>query len=189
MPPKAKVTKEMVAHAAFEVAHETGWENINARTTANRLDCSTQPVMYHFATIEELKKAAYDVADRYHTEYLMDTGQGDILLDIGLNYIRFAAEEKNLFRFLFQSGYAIGNNLTEIINSEELAPILLPMQKAMGLDMEQTKEVFATLAMLVLGYASLIANNGMKYNEDHIAEHLKRVYKGAVSVLQEENSK
>lgn len=189
MPKKAKITKEMIVEAAFEIARKTGAENINARSVSEELGCSTQPVMYHFATIEELKKAAYEVADRYHTEYLMDTGQKDMLLGIGLNYIRFAAEEENLFRFLFQSGYAIGNNLAEIINSEDLAPILLPMQKAMGLDMEQTKEVFATLAMFAHGYASLIANNGMKYNEDYIAEHLKRVYKGAVSVLQEENSK
>lgn len=34
MPPKAKITKEMVIDAAFEVAHETGAENINARTVA-----------------------------------------------------------------------------------------------------------------------------------------------------------
>ena len=57
MPPKAKITKEMVIDAAFEVARETGAENINARTVSKKLNCSTQPVMYHFATIEELKKA------------------------------------------------------------------------------------------------------------------------------------
>ena len=66
MPPKAKITKEMVIDAAFEVARETGAENINARTVSKKLNCSTQPVMYHFATIEELKKAAYKKADWYH---------------------------------------------------------------------------------------------------------------------------
>ena len=29
--------------------------DINARTVSDRLHCSTQPVMYHFATIEEIK--------------------------------------------------------------------------------------------------------------------------------------
>ncbi|HAP22197.1 MAG TPA: TetR family transcriptional regulator, partial [Lachnospiraceae bacterium] len=93
MPPKVKVTKDMVIDAAFEVARETGVENINARTVAKKLNCSTQPVMYHFATIEELKKSAYAKTDVYHTEYLMNVNSDDIMLGIGLNYIRFAVEE------------------------------------------------------------------------------------------------
>ena len=56
MPAKAKVTKEMIVDAAFAIAREAGAENINARTVSERLHCSTQPVMYHFATMEELKK-------------------------------------------------------------------------------------------------------------------------------------
>ena len=55
MPAKAKVTKEMIVDAAFAIAREAGVENINARTVSERLHCSTQPVMYHFATMEELK--------------------------------------------------------------------------------------------------------------------------------------
>lgn len=55
VPAKAKVTKEMIIDAAFEIARTTGAENINARTVSQRLNCSTQPVMYHFSTIEELK--------------------------------------------------------------------------------------------------------------------------------------
>ena len=63
MPPRAKITKEMVIDAAFEVAREQGVENINARTVAKKLSCSTQPIMYHFETIEKLKKAVYTKAD------------------------------------------------------------------------------------------------------------------------------
>ena len=50
MPPKVKVTKDMVIDAAFEIAREAGAENINARTVAKKLNCSTQPVMYQGRT-------------------------------------------------------------------------------------------------------------------------------------------
>ena len=188
MPPRAKITKEMVVDAAFEVARKTGAENINARTVSNELNCSTQPVMYHFETIETLKRVAYNKADEYHTEYLMNIPetQEDVLLGIGLNYIRFAVEEPNLFRFLFQSGFAAGHSLIEMINSEELLPVLSVMQKAMNINMEQTKEVFVTLALFVHGYASIIANNSLEYDETLITIHLKKVYKGAILALQEE---
>lgn len=110
MPPKAKNTREMVVDAAFAIAREQGAENINARTVSQRLGCSTQPVMYHFSTIEELKRAVYEKTDWYHTEYLMNIQkpQDGVMLGIGMNYIRFAIKEPNLFRFLFQSGLCRG---------------------------------------------------------------------------------
>ena len=59
MPPKAKITREMIIDATFEIIRNTGVETVNARTISKKLNCSTQPVMYHFKTIEELKKEQY----------------------------------------------------------------------------------------------------------------------------------
>ena len=188
MPPKAKITRDMIIDAAFEIARTEGAENINARTVAQKLGCSTQPVMYQFATIEDMKKAVYAKADRFHTDYLMniDKPQSGIMLGIGLNYIRFAIEEPHLFRFLFQSGYAVENSLLEMIDSQELIPVLSAMQQAMEMSMEQTKEVFLTIAMFAHGYASIIANNSLEYDEKIVALHLKRAYRGAVLAVREE---
>ncbi len=188
MPPKPKITKDMVIDAAFEIARKTGAENINARTVSKELHCSTQPVMYHFATIEELKKAVYAKSDRYHTEYLMNFEKPTkgIMLGIGLNYIRFAIEEPHLFRFLFQSGFAVENSLLEMIDSKELEPVLSAMQNAIGMSLEQTKEVFLTISMFAHGYASIIANNSLEYDEELVAAHLERAYRGAVLAVQEE---
>ena len=94
MPPKAKVTKDRIIDAAFNVAREKGVENISARTVAKKL-----------------KKAAYAKVDRFHTEYLMNAKrpQEGAMLGIGFNYIHFAIEEPQLFRFLFQSGFSAEN--------------------------------------------------------------------------------
>ena len=54
------------------VAHETGGENIKVRMVSARLQCSTQPVMHHFATIEALKWAVYAKAMHCHSEYRMN---------------------------------------------------------------------------------------------------------------------
>ena len=188
MPAKAKVTKEMIIDAAFEVARQTGATNINARTVSEKLNCSTQPIMYHFATIEELKRAVYTKVDWYHTEYIMNITkpQKGMMLGIGLNYIRFAVEEPNLFCFLFQSGFAVGNNLLEMIDSEELVPVLSAMKEVLGMSMEQTKKVFLTISMFAHGYASIIANNSLEYNEELIKAHLEQAYRGAVLAVMEE---
>ena len=186
MPPKPKITREMVIDAAFDIARETGWENISARAVAERLKCSTQPIMYHFATIEELKKAAYAKADAYHSEYLMNIKGPQVMLEIGLNYIRFAIEEPQLFRFLFQSNFFAGATLLELIDSDELAPVLSAMQSAIGGSAEQVKEIFVTVFLFAHGYASIIANNSLKYDEETVKAHLERAYKGAKSTAREE---
>ncbi len=187
MPPKPKVTKDMIIDAAFEIARKTGSENINARTVSKELNCSTQPVMYHFATIEELKRTVYTKSDHYHTEYLMNIEKPakGIMLGIGLNYIRFAIEEPHLFRFLFQSGFAVENSLLEMIDSKELEPVLLAMQNAIGMSLAQTKDVFLTISMFAHGYASIIANNSLEYDEELVTAHLERAYRGAVLAVQE----
>ena len=187
MPPKSKVTAEMIIDAAMEVARRSGYENINARTVSGQLHCSTQPVMYHFSTIESLKKAAYKQLDQLHAEYMMNTPPGqDPILGIGLNYIRFAVEEPQLFRFLFQSGYAEENNLLEMVGSEELVPVLAAMQEGAGLSMEKARQVFITVALFAHGYASIIANNHLEYDEKLIAEHLERTWNGAVLAAAQE---
>ena len=188
MPPKARVTKDMVVKAAFEVARKTGAENINARTVSEKLNCSTQPVMYHFATIEELKKAVYAKADCYHSEYLMNIKdpQKGAMLGIGLNYIRFAIEEPHLFRFLFQSNFFTGTTLPEMIDAEELTPVILAMQGAIGGSIEQVKEIFLMVFLFAHGYASIIANNSLFYDEEPIKSHMERAYRSAVLAVQEE---
>ena len=182
--PKAKVTRDMVIEAAFAVARTAGAEQVNARTVSQELGCSTQPVMYHFATIEALKRAVYAKADRYHSDYLMETE--DVPLGIGLNYIRFAIEEPHLFRFLFQSGFAVEGSLPEMLDSADLEPILSAMQGVLGLGAGQTKEVFLTVALFTHGYASIIANNRLEFDEAAVSKHLERVWEGAVLAAQEE---
>ncbi len=181
MPKQASVTKEEIIDSAVRLIREKGHEALTVRKLAAYIGCSTQPVMYVFSTVKELKDAVYERADRMHTEYLLTAREGtDPILSIGLNYVRFAAEEPELFRFLFQSGGAGAPDLLSMIDSEEMLPVLSAMKEGTGLDMEKTKQVFITVALFAHGYASLIANNGLELDEDIIAKHLENAWDGAM---------
>ena len=187
MPPKTRVTEDIIINAAIEVVRQSGFENINARTVSQQLHCSTQLVMYHFSTIDNLKKAAFRRVDQLHSQYMMSIPPGqDPIPGIGMNYIRFAVEEPQLFRFLFQSGYTEENSLLEMVDSEELLPVLSAMQAGTGLSMQKTKNVFITVALFAHGYASMIVNNHLEFDEKLIAEHLERTWNGAVLAAEKE---
>ena len=47
------ITREMIIEEAFHIARTEGADKITSRRIAESLQCSTQPVLYHFATVEE----------------------------------------------------------------------------------------------------------------------------------------
>ena len=95
-----------------------------------------------------------------------------------MRYIRFAEEEPHLFRFLFQSGHFSGLRLEDLIKAPEAADLLTVVSAEEGLTMENAALYFEPLAALVHGYASLIANNGMKYDPDAIRQSLIMIEAG-----------
>ena len=74
-----------------------------------------------------------------------------------------------------------------MIGSDELIPVLAAMQEGCGLNAEQTRQVFLTVALFVHGYASIIANNDLEFDEKRIAEHLERAWNGAVLAAAQED--
>ena len=56
MPPKAKITKNMILNTVLEITQETGFETVNARSIAGKLQCSTRPIFTCYENMEELKK-------------------------------------------------------------------------------------------------------------------------------------
>jgi AcrR family transcriptional regulator len=185
MSKKPTTTKEAMLEGAFRLVREKGHAFLTARNLAAFLGCSTQPIMYQFPNLDTLRELTYQKADAFHSEYIL---AGTDLLEMGLHYIRFAEEEPQLFRFLFQSGYAEENSLLEMVDSEERLPILAAMKEGAGLSLGQTKSVFITVALFAHGYASIIANNHLEYDEQLIAAHLERAWNGAVLAAEQEEN-
>ncbi len=182
MPPKPRISRDMIVDAAFEVIKAEGLGMVNARNIAKRLDCSTQPILYYFSGMDDVKNAVYKKADDFHTSFIMDI-QGEYpnpLLEIGMRYIKFAVTEKELFKFLFQSDKFDDKDLTELITADEFLPVLQMMSQAMGLSAEQTKKLFTLVFLTVHGIASLLANNSMAYDERHLQSLLAHTFKAGM---------
>ena len=187
MPAIAKVTKEMIIDAAFEIAKEMGAENITARTVSQKLGCSTQPVLYHFKTIEDVRIAAHRKASEFHINYVTNlSGKYERpMLEVGMRHIQFAVEEKNLFRFLFHSNYYTGVSLSDWFTGgifDSLFPILKRQAKV---DERQAYSIFSQIFLVTHGIASLLANNAMVYDEAYCINTLSNAYFGIMYLLKE----
>ena len=175
MPRSPTTTKEAIIEGALQLVREQGYEALTVRNLASFLGCSTQPVMYHFPSMEALKEQTYERADVLHSEYIL---AAEDLLGIGLRYILFAKEEPQLFRFLFQSGHFSGLSLEDLIRAPEAVGVLAAVSAEEALTPEDAASFFEPLAALVHGYASLIANNAMNYDPDAIRSTLLTIAEG-----------
>ena len=104
MPPKVKVTKEDIVNTAVDIVRHNGVDSLNARTVASVLNCSTQPIFSNFATMDELRFAVVDKAYELSAEYIereIENGDYPAYKASGMAYIRFAKEEKELFKLLY----------------------------------------------------------------------------------------
>lgn len=181
MPPKVRITQEMIIQAGFAIVREKGADALNARNVAQRLGCSTQPVLYQFATVDDVRRAVYACTDEFHAGYIMQGLEESEMpmLTLGLNYIRFAAEEARLFRFLFQSSGLGGGNVMDLMNDPALSPMLDILQQAAGVTPEAARRIFLQLFLTIHGYASLLANNPIPYNENEALQLLDSAFSGA----------
>ena len=180
MPPSPKISKNMILESSLEIIKEEGIDNLNVRSIAKKLNCSTQPIMYHYENMNLLKEELYTIVDNYHSEFLTkENSNVNPLLSIGLQYIKFAEKEKNLFKFLFQSDKFSNINFEELIfnNEEELEIILKIMEAATKLNREEAKEGFKLLFITAHGIASLLANNSMAYDEKYCIDMLEKTFR------------
>ena len=128
---------------------------------------------------EELRKKAVDLLITYQTT----PRTGQIFFDMGIGYILFAKQEKNLFRFLYQRkegedryqeiekrirGFAF-KNLTQNMKAD---PILE------GLHEQTLKDVLTKMWIFVHGLAFLVNNNSFANDdEEYVMEMIKEMGK------------
>ncbi len=178
MPPKIKVTKEEIMNAAVDIVRREGAQALNARNIAAALDCSTQPVFSNFATMDLLRMAVVQKADGLCRDYMqreMESGQYPAYKANGMAYIRFAKEEKELFKLLYmrdRSGELIPEN-TELTGSMEKI-----VQENTGLAGNDVKLFHLEMWAYVHGIATMFATGFLDLEWQLVSQMLTDAYQG-----------
>ena len=178
MPPKVRITKEEIIKTAVEVVRCDGAETLNARVIAKELGCSTQPVFSNFASMEDLKHAVVDAADDLYQQYIkreIELGKYPEYKASGMAYIRFAKEERELFKLLFMR-----DRSDETVPNEtgELQEIYGIAQTSTGIDEEKIKLFHLEMWAYVHGIAAMTATNYLQLDTDLVSEMLTDAYQG-----------
>ena len=176
MPPKIKISREDVINTAVSIVRKHGAEALNARALAKKLNCSTQPIFSNFETMEKLRFAVIEFADALYNEYT----ENELKLKkypeykaTGMAYIRFAKEEKELFKLLFMRDRSTEN--IPITFSKSLSDIV---ENTTGLNSDKAKLFHLEMWVYVHGIATMTATNYLKLDEALISDIISDAYQG-----------
>ncbi len=180
MAPKIKISEKEVISAALDIVRKDGMDALNARRLAEALSCSTQPIFSNFASMEELGARVISAANELYKSYIMEEMQRNTYPAYkasGMAYIRFAKEEKELFKLLFMRD----RRAEEIPNGrDDIRPILEIIMKNLGIDEDEAFTLHIKLWIYVHGIASMIATNYLDWGDEFISESLSDAYQGLI---------
>ena len=172
MPAKEVVTREKILQAAKELLRGRGIEAVNARGVAKSLNCSTQPIYRVFGDMDGLKAELKTLARQAHADEvaaLLESGACKPYEAYGLGFVRFAREEKNLFRLLY-AGARQGRTDIEDVN---LSDIIATMRAEYGYDERTARAFHADMAIYSYGLAFLVNTDYAPLDDEEIIVRLK----------------
>lgn len=178
MPPKFKFTEDEVIHAAMEITREGGMSALTARSLAAELGCSVKPIFGLFKNMKQVQQAVLSAAMALYHSYLqedMAKGQYPPYKASGMAYIRFAKEEKELFKLLFMR-----DRTHEKIEDgkEEIKPLLSLIQKNLGLCEEDAYRFHLEMWIFVHGIATMMATSYLEWDEAFVSSVITDGYTG-----------
>lgn len=177
MPPKVKITKDEIVCATLELLRREGEDAMNARSIAAMLHCSTQPLFSNFATMDELQRAVAGAAYKYYHSYLTEEMQGGKYPPYkayGMAYVRFAKEEKQLFKVLFMCDRK-GKDLLPTTDFSESVDMIM---QANGISREVAELWHMEMWSFVHGIGTMLATSFLDLDEELISRMLTDIHAG-----------
>ena len=178
MPPKFLFTREEIINAALRVTSEKGISGLTARALAAELGCSVKPIFGLFKNMEEVQQEVLKAADKQYQNRLreeMNSGTYPPYKASGMAYIRFAREERELFKLLFMRDRS---KETPVENKEEIKPLLELIRKNTGLSEKEAYLLHLEMWVYVHGIATMIATSYLDWDPEFISQALTDGYMG-----------
>ncbi|MCR5719722.1 MAG: TetR/AcrR family transcriptional regulator [Lachnospiraceae bacterium] len=175
---KESVTIDDILETAFMMAKEEGFENVTARKVANQAGCSTQPIFRVFKNMDDLCDAVFEKAVEYFNDYYTlypKTGKAPFV-NLGMAYIAFAKDERNLFKLLFINENRRGKSLYELLNGKA-QNVVYEINLARVQGVKDPGSLFMKMWMCIHGAACMSLTGDYDLTDLETCEMLENAYK------------
>lgn len=172
---KATITLQMILDTAFAMTREEGFANVTARKVAAKAGCSTQPIFRVYQNMDELWDAVYERAAGFFQDYysLYPRMGKAPFTNLGMAYIAFAREEKNLFRLLFVEDRPGRKGMYELLNGPE-GNVVYEINLAKAAGCSDPGDLFMKMWIFIHGAACMSLTGDYDLSDVQTLELLER---------------
>ena len=178
MPRDFLFTKDEIVKAALDLTREKGFAAVSTRALGEKLGTSSRPVFSHFCNMAEVQQAIVKAANELYQSYRKEvTASGNYTpyKASGMAYVRFAKEEKELFKLLFMRD----RSQESVKDSpEEMDALIGLICKQVNVDREDAKLFYLEMWAFTHGIAAMIATNYLDWDEAFVSRALTDCYEG-----------
>lgn len=172
MPRKFRFTREEIIAAALDLTRERGSAAVTARALGERLESSSKPIFSLFSSMEEVQQEVLKAADAQYQRAIQEalaSRQDPPYKASGMAYIRFAREQKELFKLLFMR-----DRTNEPIDADtkDIRPILDLLQHKLGLTEKEAYRFHLEMWLYVHGIATMIATGYLDWDMEWVSQAL-----------------
>lgn len=178
MPRKFMFTREEILAVALNLVRKGGIPALTARALGAELGSSSRPIFGLFKNMEEVQQEVLRAANDLYQSYLkedMERGKYPPYKASGMAYIRFAKEEKELFKLLFMRDRS---QESKEENKEEIKPLLELIQQSLGINEENAYLFHIEMWIYVHGIATMLATSYLEWDEMFISRVVTDGFEG-----------
>ena len=176
MPPKVKYSREDILDAAYELVRSKGEGALSARTLASYLGCSTAPIFTAFPSVDALRFAVAMKAKDYYNHYLQQGLSQDIpFKGAGMQYIRFAKEEPELFKLLFMGSEAKETHYMPTGDDNE-PDVRECVENYYEMKTDKAKYIYNHMSVYAHGFATLFAQGNCTFSESYVSRMMSEMF-------------
>ena len=174
---KESITKNDIINAAFAILQEEGIEQVTARKLAAKAGCSTQPIFRVYKNMEELAEDLFAKACDFFQDYYSGFQKQTVtpFVHLGNIYIKFAAEHKKLFAFIFLSENRFGRSMYDLINGSN-GNVSREIQSATAQGCANAGNLFMKMWIFIHGAACMSLTGDYDLSEAETVQMLKDAY-------------
>lgn len=178
--PKQVVTQEMILNSAMDITRMNGFESVNARSVAEYMGRSVQPIYSYFQNMDELKDALYNRAMGFYDAFIRANADMSSLESMGEANIKFARQEPNLFRLLFLTKLNFFHGFSDIYQKMGIESVARNLAAELGTSYEDASEIYVMMIVFTHGIATMLATGGAEIKDEEIRSMLKEAYRSFV---------